>query len=94
MNAPAGASTLPDLANSKTMELSNRRSDLLASLTDQERNVLDLIALGLTNREIANQMFLSEKTVKNYVTRLLQKCQVRNRTEAAILTLQAPNPEW
>jgi RNA polymerase sigma factor (sigma-70 family) len=94
MNAPAGASTLPDLANSKTTELSNRRSDLLATLTDQERNVLDLIAVGFTNREIANQMFLSEKTVKNYVTRLLQKCQVRNRTEAAILTLQASNPKW
>lgn len=71
-----------------TLDLLHRRSELLASLTQQESNVLDLIALGLTNREISNLMFLSEKTVKNYVTRLLQKCQVRNRTEAAILLLQ------
>jgi two-component system, NarL family, response regulator DevR len=61
----------------------------LSSLTHQERTVLDLIAQGLTNREIAAAMFLSEKTVKNYVTRMLLKCNVRNRTEAAILVLQS-----
>jgi two-component system, NarL family, response regulator DevR len=61
----------------------------LSSLTHQERAVLDLIAQGLTNREIAAAMFLSEKTVKNYVTRMLLKCNVRNRTEAAILVLQS-----
>ncbi len=68
--------------------VSDRVSERLSTLTEQERNVLDLIALGLTNREIAAEMFLSEKTVKNYVTRMLLKCHVRNRTEAAILVLQ------
>lgn len=62
---------------------------LLLTLTHQERNVLDLIAQGLTNREIASEMFISEKTVKNYVTRTLCKCNVRNRTEAAIFLLQS-----
>ncbi len=57
----------------------------LASLTDQERRILELIAEGLTNRQIAERMYLAEKTVKNYVSNLLAKLGVERRTQAAIL---------
>ena len=56
----------------------------IASLTDQERKLLDLLAQGLTNREIAAQMYLAEKTVKNYVSNLLAKMGMQRRTEAAV----------
>ncbi|MDF1597319.1 MAG: response regulator transcription factor [Acidimicrobiia bacterium] len=56
---------------------------LLARLTPQERKILDHIADGLTNREISEQMFLAEKTVKNYVSNLLAKLEMSRRSEAA-----------
>jgi DNA-binding NarL/FixJ family response regulator len=56
----------------------------LARLSDQERKILDLIAEGLTNRQIAERMFLAEKTVKNYVSNLLSKLGMERRTEAAV----------
>lgn len=55
----------------------------LASLTPQERKILDLIAEGCTNRQIAETMFLAEKTVKNYVSNLLAKLGMERRTQAA-----------
>jgi len=55
----------------------------LASLTPQERKILDLIAEGYTNRQIAENMFLAEKTVKNYVSNLLAKLGMERRTQAA-----------
>ena len=57
----------------------------LASLTEQERRILVLVAEGLTNREIAAKMFLAEKTVKNYVSSLLAKLGLERRTQAAVL---------
>jgi two-component system response regulator DevR len=57
----------------------------LAGLTDQERRILELVAEGLTNREIAGRMFLAEKTVKNYVSSLLAKLGLERRTQAAVL---------
>jgi len=57
----------------------------LAGLTDQERRILEFIAEGLTNREIAGRMFLAEKTVKNYVSSLLAKLGLERRTQAAVL---------
>jgi DNA-binding NarL/FixJ family response regulator len=56
-----------------------------ALLTPQERRVLDLIAQGMTNRQIAAELLLAEKTVKNYVSSLLGKLGVERRTQAAIL---------
>ncbi len=56
----------------------------LSRLTAQERRILDLIAEGKTNREIAGQLFLAEKTVKNYVSNLLAKLGMQRRTEAAV----------
>lgn len=56
----------------------------LASLTEQERKVLHLLAEGRTNRQIADTLFLAEKTVKNYVSNLLSKLGMSRRTEAAV----------
>jgi len=57
-------------------------------LTDQERRVLEFIGEGLTNRQIANSMFLAEKTVKNYVSSLLSKLGLERRTQAAALAVR------
>ena len=59
--------------------------DQLAALTAQERRILELIAQGMTNRQIGETLFLAEKTVKNYVSSLLAKLGVERRTQAAIL---------
>jgi len=64
----------------------------LASLTPQERHVLDLIAEGMTNRQIGAEMFLAEKTVKNYVSNVLAKLGLSRRTEAAVFALRAEPP--
>ncbi len=58
--------------------------DELKSLTDQERRVLELVAEGLTNRQIAERMYLAEKTVKNYVSNILAKLRLERRTQAAV----------
>jgi two-component system, NarL family, response regulator DevR len=58
--------------------------DPLSRLTDQERTLLGLLSEGLTNRQIAARMFLAEKTVKNYVSRLLAKLGMERRTQAAV----------
>lgn len=57
----------------------------LKALTEQERRILEHIAEGLTNREIASRMFLAEKTVKNYVSSVLAKLGLERRTQAAVL---------
>lgn len=61
------------------------RPSELASLTGQEQRILELIAEGLTNRQIGTRMSLAEKTVKNYVSSLLAKLGLERRTQAAIL---------
>ncbi|GAT69840.1 luxR family transcriptional regulator [Planomonospora sphaerica] len=61
------------------------RKDPLAALSPQERQILDLIGEGLTNRQIGERMFLAEKTVKNYVSNLLGKLDMQRRTQAAAL---------
>lgn len=60
-----------------------RRDDELALLSEQEEKILDLIAEGKTNKEIAQEIFLSDKTVKNYVSSILGKLNIRRRSEAA-----------
>jgi DNA-binding NarL/FixJ family response regulator len=67
----------------------HRRSlDLLTDLTPQQSKILFLIAEGLTNRQIAERLFLAEKTVKNHVTGLLARLGVQHRTQAAVLALK------
>ncbi len=64
----------------------------LARLTAQEQRILGLIGEGLTNRQIAERMYLAEKTVKNYVSALLAKLDLTSRTQAAIFSTKHPQP--
>lgn len=66
----------------------DRKKDPTIGLSDQERIVLDLLGQCLTNREIAERMFLTEKTVKNYVSRLLTKLGMQRRSQAAVLAAE------
>ncbi len=63
-----------------------------ATLSPQERKILDLIAEGMTNRQIAMQLYLAEKTVKNYVSTLLHKLGFDRRTEAAVYATRLRSP--
>ncbi|MGH9019632.1 MAG: response regulator [Acidimicrobiales bacterium] len=68
----------------------------LESLSAQERRILELLSEGLSNREIAAEMFLAEKTVKNYVSNLLAKLGFQRRTEAALFAqrqMERKHPE-
>ena len=65
----------------------------LESLSEQERRVLELLSEGLSNKEIASEMFLAEKTVKNYVSNLLAKLGFHRRTEAALFAQKHLKPE-
>ena len=64
----------------------------LEVLTAQEKRILDLIGEGLTNRELARRMQLSEKTVKNYVSSVLAKLGLTSRTQAAVFAARHPQP--
>jgi two-component system, NarL family, response regulator DevR len=57
---------------------------VVSSLTAREREILDLIADGCTNRQIGERLFLAEKTVKNYVSAILTKLGMQRRTQAAV----------
>jgi two-component system, NarL family, response regulator DevR len=83
----AGQSLLDPSVTARVLERVRRGPDEDeggAHLTDQERRLLDLLAEGLTNRQIGERMFLAEKTVKNYVSNLLTKLGMHRRTEAAV----------
>jgi DNA-binding NarL/FixJ family response regulator len=83
----AGKSLLDNRAAAALMAKlrgSAERQDPLSGLTDRERTLLGLLSEGLTNRQIATRMFLAEKTVKNYVSRLLAKLGMERRTQAAV----------
>jgi two-component system response regulator DevR len=85
----AGQSTLDPAVTAQVLErLRNGPAvdPTLAKLTGQEQRILELIGEGMTNRQIADVMFLAEKTVKNYVSSLLATLGVENRTQAAIYT--------
>lgn len=81
----------PRLAASLLLEMREAQSQQkqsaspLDELTPREREILEGLAAGLSNKEIGEKLFLSEKTVKHYMTNILQKLQVRNRVEAALL---------
>ena len=83
----AGQSLLDPRVTARVLErLRNPPPDdeRTANLTQQERRILTLLADGLTNRQIADEMFLAEKTVKNYVSNMLAKLGMHRRTEAAV----------
>lgn len=72
---------------------SRPRQDRLSELTAREEQILKLLARGLSNKEIARELDLQEKTIKHYVTNILQKLQVRNRVEAALKAREALRSE-
>jgi DNA-binding NarL/FixJ family response regulator len=82
-----GESLLDPVVTNKVLErmraLARGEGDELAVLSDQERKIIGLIAEGKTNKEIAAEIFLSDKTVKNYVSSILSKLNLRRRSEAA-----------
>jgi two-component system, NarL family, response regulator DevR len=83
----AGESLLDPLLTARVMERLRggpSEDDGLERLTDQERRILELLAEGITNREIGERLYLAEKTVKNYVSNLLAKLGMHRRTEAAV----------
>lgn len=87
----AGRSLLDNRAAAALMsKLRNatEKQDPLSGLTDQERALLGLLSEGLTNKQIADRMFLAEKTVKNYVSRLLAKLGMERRTQAAVFAAE------
>jgi len=94
---PGGQSLLAPEVTAQVLERLRKGPEedaRLGRLTEQERKILDLIAEGLTNRQIAERMFLAEKTVKNYVSHLLAKLGMERRTEAAVFAtrLQTDKP--
>ena len=92
----AGKSLLDNRAAAALMDKLRKRSestDPLSGLTDQERTLLSLLGEGLTNRQIAARMFLAEKTVKNYVSRLLGKLGMQRRTQAVALVTRLGHTE-
>jgi two-component system response regulator DevR len=82
-----GGSLLDPRATAAVLERMRapKADDPLSSLTEQERTIVNLIGDGLTNREIGQQMFLAEKTVKNYVSNVLSKLGLQRRTQVAVL---------
>jgi two-component system, NarL family, nitrate/nitrite response regulator NarL len=79
----------PALAADMLTEFSNPHPiDSFSELTPRETKILQLLSQGLTNREIGERMYLAEKTVKHYMTSILQKLHVRSRTEAALIAMQ------
>ncbi len=81
----------PTLAANLLLEWQEGQGDIdfptspFDELTERERQILELLATGCSNKEIARDLDLSEKTVKHYMTNILQKLQVRNRVEAALM---------
>jgi DNA-binding NarL/FixJ family response regulator len=79
----AGHSLLDPVTTARVLDkMRSHEPDELANLTDRERKVLELLGEGLTNRQIAERLFLAEKTVKNYVTSVLAKLGMQRRTQA------------
>ena len=91
----AGQSLLDPAVTARVLERIRRGIEQpreLAQLTDQERRILGFIAEGMTNHEIAQRMFLADKTVKNYVSSVLAKLGLERRTQAAVLASRLLGP--
>lgn len=96
--AARGESLLDSAVTQKVLERmrkanERKENDPIDALTEQEHKILVLIAEGKTNKEIAQEVFLSDKTVKNYVSNILNKLNLRRRSEAAaFIARRDPNP--
>jgi two-component system, NarL family, response regulator DevR len=92
----SGQSLLDPAVTARVLERVRRGPELdprLEALTEQERKILDHIAEGKTNRQIGAEMFLAEKTVKNYVSSLLAKLGMQRRTQAAVFAATLDDSE-
>ncbi|MFE7506592.1 response regulator [Promicromonospora sp. NPDC057488] len=89
LTVAAGGSMLDPRAAARVMQRlraeAQNEPDPLAQLTDQERRILGLIGHGMTNRQIGSELFLAEKTVKNYVSSIFAKLGLERRAQAAVL---------
>lgn len=91
----SGHTLIDPVAASRVVQQVERRKEadgILAALTPQQSRILHLIAEGFSNREIADRLFLAEKTVKNHVTGLLARLGVSHRTQAAIVATRLLPP--
>jgi two-component system, NarL family, response regulator DevR len=88
----AGRSLLDPVTTARVLERVRRdaAADELSALTERERSVLELVGEGLTNRQIAERLFLAEKTVKNHVTSVLAKLGMERRTQAVAWIARRP----
>lgn len=84
------ASLLSEMTSSHRQPSPTR--DAFEELTERERQILELIAIGTSNKEIGLKLFLTEKTIKHYVTNILQKLHVSNRVQAALLAQEKTRP--
>ena len=84
------ASLLSEMTSSHRQQRSTK--DDFEELTERERQILELIAVGISNKEIGQKLFLTEKTIKHYVTNILQKLHVSNRVQAALLAQEKTRP--
>lgn len=82
----------PALAWGMLRELQAPRTSPYDELTEREREVLELVAVGLSNQEVGQRLGLAEKTIKHYMTNILGKLQVRSRVEAALLVAREGPP--
>ncbi len=83
----------PALAWGMLRELRTPRTSPYDELTEREREVLELVAQGLSNAEVGERLGLAEKTIKHYMTNILGKLQVRSRVEAALLVAREGAPQ-
>lgn len=91
----AGGSLLDPEATARVaarLRDSEIQDERVATLSEQERRILSLIGEGMTNRQIANEVHLAEKTVKNYVSSMLAKLGLERRTQAAVLAARLDDP--
>ncbi len=90
---PSLAASLLSEMKSAVKEKQPTKADSFEELTERERQILELIADGTSNKEIGQKLFLTEKTIKHYVTNILQKLHVSNRVQAALLAQQKSRPK-
>jgi DNA-binding NarL/FixJ family response regulator len=85
------ADTFEEIAQGQMNGIETESSDIVASLTKRETEILKLVAEGLTNEEIGKKIFISEKTVKTHLTNIFDKLKVNNRFKAALLIMGRSN---
>ena len=82
-----------DTPSSETRASAQRENLGTEPLSDKEERILELISESMSNRQIANTLFLAEGTVKNYVSRIMEKLHANTRTELALLSKKQPRPD-